>query len=512
MITKILQGRKALSDCIINKSITQKRLALIFVILFVISLIPLLVIALYNYPADDDFAFIYPVSSAWVNTHSFSDVVKVIVDGVKNEYLTWNGYFSHFVYLRVSPLIFGIQYYFISNWFVLAMVCLSIAYAVRSIVIQQLKASKSVFYLAYVAIMVMVIQYMPSISEGVYWNSGASYVVTWCYIMFSYGMLIKCSLPQTLFQKIFRGLLLIFCGFYLGGGVLPVALSAWLLFLFYMTFHISRKAPNRLYAVLLFCTISIALFLSIIAPGNALRQELFGESQGVFRTIVTSILESCDLVGRWFSLQLIAMLMIILPVLWMPMKKSTLKFKHPFLVALALFAVFSSTLAPGIYTNFGYTSNRYINPVYFNFLIFVFCSVIYAQGAVIRLLERKQEEIAPKGLIIATQNIGKRFSILYLMICLVVLMFGSFGNTIMNTSSVSAAKSLVTGEAATFRNEMSERQEYIRVTDSDIVAVSPIHTKPYVFKDDKLAWQGIYGTVRYMKWYFELYYKPESAE
>lgn len=84
--------------------------------------------------------------------------------------------------------------------------------------------------------------------------------------------------------------------------------------------------------------------------------------------------------------------------------------------------------------------------------------------------------------------------------------FGAFDFTITNTSSLNAAKCLLNGDAARFREEMAERQEYIRVTDSDSVQVKPLDSQPYVFKYDRLPFQGIYGRVRYMKMYFELFY------
>ena len=87
---------------------------------------------------------------------------------------------------------------------------------------------------------------------------------------------------------------------------------------------------------------------------------------------------------------------------------------------------------------------------------------------------------------------------------------GGFAFTIMNTSSLSAAKSLVTGEAARFREEMAVRQEYIRVTDSDEVDVPALSGQPYVFKYDRLPLQGFYGTVRYMRMYFELFYNAQN--
>ena len=47
-----------------EKSFSQKQFALICRIIFWASLVPLIVIALYNYPADDDFGFVLPAATA----------------------------------------------------------------------------------------------------------------------------------------------------------------------------------------------------------------------------------------------------------------------------------------------------------------------------------------------------------------------------------------------------------------------------------------------------------------
>ena len=110
----------------------------------------------------------------------------------------------------------------------------------------------------------------------------------------------------------------------------------------------------------------------------------------------------------------------------------------------------------------------------------------------------------------AAQTLGARFGAVYLALCIALTAFGGFAFTIMNTSSVSAIKSLVTGEASRFQQDMLERQEYIRITDSDVTAVQPLDGQPYVFKQDHLAFQGIYGRIRYMKMYFELFYNAQN--
>ena len=138
-----------------------------------------------------------------------------------------------------------------------------------------------------------------------------------------------------------------------------------------------------------------------------------------------------------------------------------------------------------------------MNSIYFYYLVMAIGSVIYFEGAFIRYLESKTELPA------CISHMGERFTAGYLAVCIALVTLGCFATTIMNTSSVSALKSLLTGEAAQFHQEMLEREQYIFETDSDVTVIDSLSCKPYVFKEDKLPWQGIYGPVRYMKWTFE---------
>ena len=186
------------------------------------------------------------------------------------------------------------------------------------------------------------------------------------------------------------------------------------------------------------------------------------------------------------------MLLLILPALWKPLRDSRFHFRRPFWVLIALYGLYSATIVPGIYTHAGYDTQRYLNALYLYFLIFIIGGSIYLEGALIRWLERRAAEGDAANLLAALTALG------------------GFAFTMMNISSLSAAKSLLTGEAARFLEEMEERQEYIRVTDSDEVDVPVLSGQPYVFKYDRLPLQGIYGTVRYMKMYFELFYNAQN--
>ena len=53
-----------------SKSVSRRTLARLLAAVFFLSLIPLILIALYNYPADDDYCYALPGATAWVQTLS----------------------------------------------------------------------------------------------------------------------------------------------------------------------------------------------------------------------------------------------------------------------------------------------------------------------------------------------------------------------------------------------------------------------------------------------------------
>ena len=111
---------------LLSLHISRQMLAKCLAVLFFCSLIPLAAVAVYNYPADDDFEFVLPVSTAWRNTGSLWEAFKAICQKTHEKYMTWQGdFFSTFLF-GVTPMVFNIDWYFFDNWMMLAMVCLTI--------------------------------------------------------------------------------------------------------------------------------------------------------------------------------------------------------------------------------------------------------------------------------------------------------------------------------------------------------------------------------------------------
>lgn len=488
--------------------VSQKGLARALIILFCLMLVPLVLIALYNYPADDDFPYTYAASLAWLETGSLWAAARAIVEKMVSYYQNHFGLFMHPLYNATNTLIFGVQYYFLNNWYVLALICLSVGYFLKGVVCRLLRAGKSTFWIVYVAVMVLVLQFMPCIGEGVYWHAGSNHTFSAMMLLLLLGLLIRTHFEQSRPRAIWRMACMVVCcacvgaveySTMLGGAVLLVLLTLW---------SHGLKSKSRPYFVFSLCVLAVVIVIFALSPGNAKRQAVVGDPLPPVQAVVTSVLDSFDLAGQWLSPHLFAMLMLIVPVMWKPLRESPFRFAHPLLAFITSYGLFSAALVPGVYSNYGYGAGRYMNVLFFYFLVMAIGSVLYLEGSLIRYLQQHETE-ETASLLKALAHLGERFTALHLALCVFFLMLGGFSTTIMNKSSLSAIQSLVTGEAAQFRAEMAEREEYIRVTDSDVVDVRPLSVRPYVFKDDKLPWQGIYGTVRYMKWYFEAHYEGE---
>ncbi|MDD3213731.1 MAG: hypothetical protein PHY64_08650 [Eubacteriales bacterium] len=494
-----------------ERYVSRKTLALACVVVFVGMLIPLAVIALYNYPADDDFASALPAATAWVQTHDIGQVWNALCDYAVKTFTSWQGDYVSSFFCTLTPMIVSLKLYFLSNWFVLALLCLSVGYLVKALVRTLLGGGRADFWIVYTAMMVLVLQFMPEIGQGIYWHTGGMYIVAFCAIVQAMGLLVHCAAAQGRARAVWRGVALALCGVMIGGSFFGPAFGAVVFFTLYGVVALVQKHPNRRHALVLVAFMLASFAVSVTSPGNALRQARLGDPMNPVTAVATAVLDSFDVAGGWLSPQLLALLGLVLPVLYRPLRDSSLSFRHPFWFFVLLYGLFSATLVPGVYTGMNYTMGRYYNVIYFEFLLLVFGSVAYAEGWLIRFLQRRGEASpTAEHLLTAARNAGTRFTALYLALCLMLLAFGGFGYTIMNTASVSAAKSILTGEAAAFRAEMAEREAYIRDTDSDDTQISVLGAQPYVFKADKLPFQGIYGRVRYMKWYFELFYNSQQ--
>ena len=87
--------------------ITPKRLAMILTVVYALSLIPLLVIAKYNFPSADDYGHASSAHLTWLETGNvFATIWAGIQRGIY-EWINWEGYYTCDIMTALPPSVFG---------------------------------------------------------------------------------------------------------------------------------------------------------------------------------------------------------------------------------------------------------------------------------------------------------------------------------------------------------------------------------------------------------------------
>lgn len=177
--------RKRLSP---EKSCDLRRLSYLLIVIYALSLIPVLVIGKYDYPSADDFSMGLGTRLVYETTGSLLAVAGKILSETVRYYRTWIGYFTSCLFTTVSPATFGEAWYALTPAVILLALHVGVAVFFYALMEKALGMNRYVRRCMTVLALFLMIQRMPEGSlrvEAFYWYSGAgNYTLT-----FSAGLL-----------------------------------------------------------------------------------------------------------------------------------------------------------------------------------------------------------------------------------------------------------------------------------------------------------------------------------
>ena len=109
-----MENKKNKPINIIHK-ISDKTIAIVMALGLFISLIPIVVLAFYNYPCADDFSASDTAHWAWQETGSLWEVIKAAWENVVYNYENWSGVYTSVFWTSMQPGLFGEEFYGINN-------------------------------------------------------------------------------------------------------------------------------------------------------------------------------------------------------------------------------------------------------------------------------------------------------------------------------------------------------------------------------------------------------------
>lgn len=297
----------------------QNTYYLLLIGITLISITPLIWICRYNCPSADDYSYAIDTFKVWNETHSIGALLRTAVETSVKYWNQWQGLYISAFLLSLQPAIFGSKWYALTGIIMLVLIIGSTVFF--SIYILKHLFKRSILESAAVGFTMsfLIIQYMPSCVEGLYWFNGAvNYSFFFAVLLLYICSLIEFQRSDSALKEIILFLSCIFGVFILEGGNHVTALMGVVVTLAVLLVCCRRNKRKTLGNLILLCIAAAFLYLNISSPGTAIRQaaiEVSIERMGIIQTVFMATAEAIKNVGEWLGFKEIAVGVILLPIL-----------------------------------------------------------------------------------------------------------------------------------------------------------------------------------------------------
>lgn len=417
-----------------EKYTIEKRIAVILGGIFVLSLIPLLIIASYNVMCADDYSYGNMAHQAYIESHSILDCLKAAVKKVQLTYFDWQGTYSAIFLMALHPGIISEQLYFIATYLIFFLYIGGTIYFSKVLFRGGLDIDIHLAVIILSVFFICTIQWVPSPSEAFYWYNGSIYYMGFHGIMmFYFGLLLKNIISEKCSIAVMGSSLIV--GFILGGGnyvtaLLTMELSVLLIFICW------KSKRDRIIRLIIPVIVNGAgFFISVIAPRNQIRQQYFLDTKlDAWKSILYSFINGISCINSWMNIWIVLGLALLVPFVWRVVTRITCEWRYPGLVIILSFCIFASSFTPTLYAQ-GYAGpGRLQNIQYVYFITMLFVDLFYIEGWISKQLEIQ---------LLMTEKVAGYY-ILLILFCLgsSFIFMPDKGNLI----SYSAMRSLFAGE------------------------------------------------------------------
>ena len=504
----------------------------IILICFILSVIPLYVIGMFAHPSVDDYYYGTETVQVWNETHSIASVVKCSFDEMINTYNIWQGNFSAIFLMRLQPGIFGEQYYFIAP---LILLSAYMGFSIFFFYTALKKIFKADSYLAAtvgICLTFVSMQLCTTPSDSFYWYNGAIYYTFFYSLMlFLFALLIRMRTAKAAGTIILTAISSV-SAFLIGGSNYAAALFMCIILALSagaaVYFVILRKnkviRPYHMAAYLIVAAAAMAgLFISMAAPGNALRQQSVGGSTGIVKTFVYTFAFGGYSIAKVLNAPCLIFFICMIPVFYRIARRSGFTYRYPLLVAVFTFGLYCSMGTPVFYAQGLRMPYRMMNIIFFAAYVLITFNLIYFLGWIGNKTKTEKRHIFLDDIVnnfFEKIKASRKNTLLALAISLCAFVIACIGCIEVGETeyksgdagfshlplSAAATLSLINGDAKTYDCELTARDEYLRSTgdDEQFVTVPALSKRPAPIyhsdiTDDPGDWHNAHVAMYYRK-------------
>ncbi len=404
--------RKRLSP---EKSCDLRRLSYLLIVIYALSLIPVLVIGKYDYPSADDFSMGLGTRLVYEATGSLLAVAGKILSETVRYYRTWIGYFTSCLFTTVSPATFGEAWYALTPAVILLALHVGVAVFFYALMEKALGMNRYARRCMTVLALFLMVQRMPEGSlrvEAFYWYSGAgNYTLTFSagLLYLAFYVLSVCGV-RSKNRSLFLVLACIM-GFLAGGGNYLSALSFAVVSVLFAVYLVKMKIGRLLPAAFYLCGFAV----SCLSPGNRIRG---GEAEGygALKSILLSLYYTLSYpLNQWMNWAVLLILALAGVIFWMgfaeiefsganakaggaaaPEKAGSgaqavqLHFTAPFPAAVLAYGIVSCVVTPALYAQGNMDAGRIQSTFWLHAVLVLLLLEWYLVGGLYRRFSKEQ--------------------------------------------------------------------------------------------------------------------------
>lgn len=472
-------------------------MCVISVVLLAVTLLPMIIIGFYTHPLGDDYYYGIPASQALRNGEGMWGAILAAFKGTATQYKIWQGTYSAMFLMHLPPQLFGDIFYKIYPMFIILFVTVAIFYLIGSLIEKEDATGKKIWITISAVTAALHIGFVPLCGETYYWYNGSIYYTGfYALTLFFWGCIIKyIRKPGTA-----RLVLLSLLAFFIAGGnyasLLPTAI---ILFFVTVGAYIKRKLQPYIGLTVIFVLLILGFLLSILAPGNALRQAT-SPGMAPVKAIIKSLLQCFGYLVHWTNIYIFIALIALTPVFVYLAKRCSHEFKFSIIICVIFFGIFASSESPTFYAQSNGGAARVFDICFYMMLLCIGFMYYYLVGGIVKFFERREAAYRPAILIggLMASLVG---------ILLVLSLVRPVEETFTDNNAIKATASLINGEAAYYDNQYSERMKAIEGRQGEDVTVKALDVPDNLVY---FLWLGDLSTDSNSNWFVAEYFAFNS--
>lgn len=499
-----------------RRRISNRALAWLLVAALLAGLMPLYALSFFNHAYYDDFGYTIRTHAVWQSTGSFLATLSEAVQNTLDTRQTWEGNYTSTFLNSIQPALFGEGNYWLTSVVLISFFLFALWYFLRQVLLVGLKADQTTFRMAFAAVAFVMIQFVPDLSEAFFWYAGGmAYTLLWSMMLLRVALWFKLDRAGSHAGAAVLYVLVLAATVAVGGSKFSTVLFAALLDGLLLLYSFAKKRPRRFLLLSLTLVLLLCFAFCVTSPGNQIRAATLNSTVSAPMAVLQAFYFGLALMGSWFSLPLLVVWAMVGWQLVGALRGSPLHYNHPIWITILCVCLFSAQLAPTLYTGNYLGDGRSLNSYFFTFVLMGAALCLYWTGWLIRRLEARTAFPA----IGAAKKDGLRIGAFLAAAVLVVVGCISFRPNdgvprgVQNLASVSALRSLLSGEAAAFDRAMDERDAALNDPGQPEVVLTPIQTIPDAFMGDPLTGDSVdYVLHLYAEYYQKQRVSVEAEE